>query len=88
MKIKKTPQRMCVGCGQMKDKKSLVRIVCSPEGTVSIDPGGRANGRGAYICRDNSCLLIARKTKKLERAIKSPLNDDVWVLLEKTVGME
>ena len=60
-KVKKIPQRQCVGCREMKDKKSLLRVVKSPEGEVSLDFGGRAPGRGAYVCRDMECLKKARK---------------------------
>ena len=82
---KKSPQRMCVGCGQMKDKKTLVRIVCSPDGVLSQDPGGKANGRGAYICRSAECMMRARKSKKLERAFKRQIPADIWDILEEAL---
>ena len=53
-KVKKIPQRQCVGCREMKDKKSLLRVVKSPEGTVSLDFGGKKPGRGAYVCHETA----------------------------------
>ena len=69
-KVKKIPQRQCVGCREMKDKKSLLRVVKSPEGTVSLDFGGKKPGRGAYVCHDVGCLKKARKSRALERALE------------------
>ena len=51
-KVKKIPQRQCVGCREMKDKKSLLRVVKSPEGAVSLDFVGKKPGRGAYVCHE------------------------------------
>ena len=59
-KVKKIPQRQCVGCREMKDKKSLLRVVKSPEGVVSLDFVGKKPGRGAYVCHDVECLKKAR----------------------------
>lgn len=70
-KIKKVPQRKCVGCGEMKDKKSLLRIVRSPEGEISLDLTGKKSGRGAYVCRSREC-------------IKKPLRKNAWNVLWKT----
>ena len=64
-KVKKIPQRQCVGCREMKDKKSLLRVVKAPDGTISLDFGGKKPGRGAYVCHDVACLQRARKTLAL-----------------------
>ena len=56
MKTRKIPMRMCVGCREMREKRSLLRIVKSAEGEISFDPVGKKPGRGAYICRDRACL--------------------------------
>ena len=69
MKVKKIPQRKCLGCNEMKDKKALLRVVRSPEGEVSLDLTGKKNGRGAYVC--------AVKEKRLERALEKPIGEDV-----------
>ena len=82
-KPKKIPQRQCVGCREMKDKKSLLRVVKSPEGTVSLDFGGKKPGRGAYVCPDSACLKKARKSRALERAFELAIPDEVYDALEQ-----
>ena len=80
---KKIPMRQCVGCREMKEKKSLIRVVKSPEGEVSLDFKGKLPGRGAYVCPDPACLKRARKSRALERAFSSLIMDEVWEELEK-----
>ena len=82
-KVKKIPQRQCVGCREMKEKKSLLRVVKSPEGEVSLDFGGKMNGRGAYICPDPECLKKVRKSKALDRSLEVPIPEEVYERLEK-----
>ena len=81
-KPKKIPQRQCVGCREMKDKKALLRVVKSPEGDVSLDFGGRKPGRGAYVCRQESCLLRAIKQKQLERQLEVRMTEEVAAALQ------
>ncbi len=81
MKMKKIPQRKCVGCNEMKDKKELLRIVRSPEGEISLDMTGKKNGRGAYVCPNPECITKAVKEKRLERALEKPINQDVYAQL-------
>ena len=81
MKPKKIPMRMCVGCREMKEKKSLIRVVRSPEGEVSLDPTGKRPGRGAYVCREGECLRKALKQKQLERQLQVTLTEDVSAAL-------
>ncbi len=64
-KIKKMPVRKCLGCMQTFEKKSLIRVVKTPEGEVVIDLVGKQNGRGAYICKDKNCLKKAIKSKRI-----------------------
>ena len=66
---KKIPMRMCVSCREMQPKKELVRVVRTPEGAVVLDTTGRANGRGAYLCKKSTCLEKAIKSRALERAL-------------------
>ncbi len=73
MKPKKIPMRMCVGCREMKEKKELIRVVRSPEGEVSLDPGGKKSGRGAYVCRNAECLRRAIRQRQLERQLNVTL---------------
>lgn len=85
---KKSPQRMCSGCGQMFDKRELIRIVHSPEGEIFIDTKGRANGRGAYICRDTQCLKKAIKSKRLERSFKIAIPNEIYEKLNEELTYE
>ncbi len=64
-RIKKVPVRKCLGCMQTFEKKSLIRVVKTPEGEVVIDLVGKQNGRGAYICKDKNCLKKAIKSKRI-----------------------
>lgn len=77
MKEKKIPSRMCTGCGEMKPKTELVRVVRSPEGEISYDPTGRKNGRGSYICKNRACFDKAVKKKAFERAFGVKLSEDI-----------
>lgn len=77
MKEKKIPARMCTGCGEMKPKSELVRVVRSPEGEISLDLTGRKNGRGSYICRNTECFDKAVKKKAFERAFGVKLSDEL-----------
>ena len=80
-KMKKIPQRQCVGCRTMKDKKSLLRLVKTPEGEILLDATGKKSGRGAYVCPDSECLKKARKSRALERALETAIPDQVYEAL-------
>ena len=81
---KKIPQRQCMGCRERKEKRELIRVVRSPEGTVSLDFGGRKPGRGAYVCHDVACLQRARKSRALERAFETAIPAEVQA--DGTIG--
>ena len=83
MKVKKIPMRMCLGCGEMKPKKELIRIVKTAEGEISLDKTGKKNGRGAYICASAECLKLARKAKKLEKSFQCRIDDEVYDSMER-----
>ena len=83
MQPKKIPMRKCVGCGEMFPKRELVRVVKSPDGTLSLDLTGKKSGRGAYVCRRLACLQTARKAKRLEHAFACAIPDDVYDAMEK-----
>lgn len=82
MQQKRVPLRKCSGCGEMKPKKELVRVVKSPEGEVSLDLTGKKSGRGAYICPDPKCLQAARKAKRFERAFDCAIPEEVFDAME------
>lgn len=79
---KKTPERRCVGCGLSFPKKSLIRVVRQPEGGIMLDPVGKAAGRGAYLCRSVECFRKARKGKKFERSLSSPIPEEIYDKME------
>ena len=80
---KKIPQRQCMGCRERKAKKDMIRVVRGTDGAVTLDFGGKLNGRGAYICPDPACLKKAQKAKSLERSLEVPIPDEVYARLEK-----
>ena len=82
---KKIPMRQCLGCREHRPKRELVRIVRSPEGRVFPDFSGKANGRGAYLCRDAACLRKAVKSNALARAFGTAVPEEVLARLEKEI---
>lgn len=83
MRTKKVPLRMCTGCGEMKPKKELVRVVKSPEGEITLDRTGRKPGRGAYVCPKLECLKSARKARRLEKAFSCQIPAEVYDRMEE-----
>ena len=80
---KKIPQRQCMGCRERRAKRELIRVVRSPEGNVSLDFGGKMNGRGAYICPNSECLKKAIRSKALDRSLEVTIPEEVYARLEK-----
>ena len=85
MKTKREVKRMCVGCGEMFDKKELIRVVKSPQGEVSLDLTGKKNGRGAYVCNNPECHKKARKRKSIERSFSMKIEDEVYDKMEEEI---
>lgn len=75
---KKTPLRQCLGCREMKPKAELMRVVRSPEGTVSVDLRGKAPGRGAYVCRSADCLKKALRSKAVSRSLGIEIPPEIY----------
>ncbi len=96
MHQKKVPLRMCAGCGEMKPKKELVRVVKAPTktdedgnttgGEVSLDLTGKKPGRGAYVCHNPQCLVKARKARRFERVFSCKIPDDVYDKMEEEIS--
>ena len=82
MKSKKIPLRMCLGCGEMKPKRELIRVVKSKEGDISLDLTGKKSGRGAYICKSVECFEKARKARKFERSFSCMISEDIYNSME------
>ena len=75
---RKVPMRQCTGCGEMKNKKEMLRVLKTAEGEVVLDATGRRNGRGAYLCFSKECLQKARKNRGLERSLKMGIPSEVY----------
>ncbi len=73
----KVPVRKCTGCGEMKPKKEMVRVILTPDGKIELDLTGKKNGRGAYVCRNRECLEKAMKTHGFERSLKTAIPDEI-----------
>ena len=80
---KKVPMRQCVGCGEMKGKKEMMRVLRTAEGDIVLDVTGKKNGRGAYLCKSMECLKKARKSKGLERSFKMNIPNEVYDCLDR-----
>ena len=85
-KVKKIPQRQCLGCNEHKPKKELHRVVRSPEGEISLDFTGKKSGRGAYICWDVHCLKKARKSKRIDRSLECTVPEEVYDRMEQELA--
>lgn len=83
---KKVPIRRCVGCGEGRPKKELVRVVKNAEGEISLDLTGRKPGRGAYLCRKSSCFEKAQKRRALQRAFEGAIPDEVMARLAEEIA--
>ncbi|EGG84689.1 hypothetical protein HMPREF9477_00416 [Lachnospiraceae bacterium 2_1_46FAA] len=81
--VKKIPMRKCVGCGEMKSKKEMMRVLKTSENEFVLDATGKKNGRGAYLCQSKECLAKAIKNKGLERSFKQAIPKEVYEILEK-----
>ena len=88
MKTRKIPMRMCVGCREMKEKRSLMRVVKSPEGAISFDRVGKAPGRGAYVCKSKECFEKAVKQRQLERALETRIDEAVFNQLMEEIDAD
>lgn len=75
---KKIPMRRCVGCGEVKSKKELIRVIRTPEGEICLDLTGRANGRGAYLCNNPDCLKKAQKRRSLGRSLGCEIPQEIY----------
>jgi len=80
---KKIPQRQCMGCRERKAKRDMIRVVRTTDGTVTLDFGGKLNGRGAYVCPDPECLKKAQRSKALDRSLEVTIPEEVYQRLAK-----
>ena len=83
MSNRKLPLRQCTGCGEMKDKRTMIRVIKTKEDEILLDTTGKLNGRGAYICCSSECLKKAVKNKGIERSLKAAVSKEIYEELEK-----
>lgn len=83
--VRKVPMRQCIGCGEMKNKREMMRILRSTEGEIILDATGRKNGRGAYLCKSRECYEKAVRSKGLERSLKTAISSEVYENLEREI---
>lgn len=76
--MRKTPLRQCVGCQEQKPKRTMIRVVLTPEGDILLDPTGKKSGRGSYICNHRACFEQAKKRRSLDRGLKTQVTDQVY----------
>lgn len=86
MKSKKVPMRMCLGCRDMKPKKELIRIVRTVQGEIITDPTGKKSGRGAYVCKNDSCIDMAVKAERLSKALDTKVNDVIALRIKEDIS--
>lgn len=80
---KNKPQRTCIACRQIKEKKALIRLVRTESGTVEIDISAKKPSRGAYLCPQKDCWELALKKNRLEYALRTKLsNENRQILIE------
>ena len=80
------PARTCLGCRITRNKKELIRIVRTPQGEIITDPLQKAEGRGAYLCRNEECLARVIRTGALQRALKHSIPEELWDRLRKEIS--
>ena len=82
-KVKKIPQRQCLGCNEHKPKTELLRVIRTPEGEIVLDFTGKRSGRGAYICKNKTCLVRARKSRRIDKNLECAVPEEVYDRMEK-----
>lgn len=82
---RKVPMRQCIGCGEMKVKKDMMRVIKTKEGDILLDVTGKKNGRGAYLCFSQECFEKARANKGLSRSLKTNIPDEIYHKLKEEI---
>lgn len=88
LRPKHKPQRTCIVCREVKDKRDLIRVVRTPDGRLLVDPSGKANGRGAYLCRQASCWEKSLPKQRLAQSLKVTLSAEELADLQTQLQTE
>ena len=80
---KKLPTRKCTGCGEHFPKNTLIRVLRTPEGEITLDLKGKMSGRGAYVCKSVACFKKARKARRIEQALECSIPEEVYERMEQ-----
>jgi uncharacterized protein len=83
---KHVPLRSCIACQEKRPKRELIRVVCTPEGAIEVDPKGKRPGRGAYVCYEPRCWEAGLEPRKLARALKCPVTASQMALIQAQIG--
>lgn len=83
---KHVPLRKCIACQERYPKRELIRVVCTPEGTIQVDPRGKRAGRGAYVCRNPQCWEVALEPERLSRALRCKLVSEEAAMLKRQIA--
>ena len=86
--MKNIPQRTCSVCRTQKNKNELLRIVKNKDNIIKVDESGKQSGRGAYICYDMECLEKAKKSKKLENALETKIEEEIYEQMKKAIEIK
>ena len=81
--VKKIPTRRCTGCGEHFPKNTLIRVLRTPEGEVTLDLTGKKSGRGAYICKNAACFKKARKSRRIETSLECQISEELYNRMEE-----
>lgn len=81
--VKKIPTRRCTGCGEHFPKNTLIRVLRTPEGEVTLDLTGKKSGRGAYICKNVTCFKKARKARRIESSLECQISEELYNRMEE-----
>lgn len=85
--VKKQPIRRCAGCGERFPKNTLIRVLRTPEGEITLDLTGKKSGRGAYICKSASCLKKARKSGRIDSSLECRVPDEIYEKMEEELSV-
>ena len=85
--IRKAPTRRCTGCGEHFPKNTLIRVLRTPSGEITLDLTGKMSGRGAYICKNTACFKKARKSGRIGQSLECAIPEEVYERMEQELSV-